>query len=224
MEGQPFVSLVTPATAPDFSVLLFLSALSEHTRHLRADARCSLMVVGAPEGPSPQTAPRLTVTGLAEMVEDAGLKARWLALHPYAEIYAGFADFSLWRMRPMAGLLVAGFARAHRLRQADLAPEAGAVAALEAAGRKHHDALQQRPRRRAGGDRGWRRGAGGWWRWMSTAAISLRARWCAGRTGPPRSPMPAACARSWCDWHAVPGANDFVNTDRMMLDRTGCGR
>ena len=132
MEGQPFVSLVTPATAPDFSVLLFLSALSEHTRHLRADARCSLMVMGAPTGENPQTAPRLTVTGVAEAVEDAGLKARWLAMHPYAEMYAGFADFSLWRVRPIAGLLVAGFARAHRLRQAELAPDAGAVAALEA--------------------------------------------------------------------------------------------
>ena len=33
--GQPFASLVTPAVAPDGSVLLFLSTLSEHTRLLR---------------------------------------------------------------------------------------------------------------------------------------------------------------------------------------------
>ncbi|MBN9507759.1 MAG: pyridoxamine 5'-phosphate oxidase family protein, partial [Alphaproteobacteria bacterium] len=35
-DGQPFASLVTPAMAPDGAVLLFLSTLSEHTRHLRA--------------------------------------------------------------------------------------------------------------------------------------------------------------------------------------------
>jgi putative heme iron utilization protein len=43
-QGQPFASLVTPACAPDLSVLLLLSDLSEHTRHLRADPRCSLLV------------------------------------------------------------------------------------------------------------------------------------------------------------------------------------
>jgi len=37
IDGQPFASLVTPATAPDASVLLLLSDLSEHTRHLRTD-------------------------------------------------------------------------------------------------------------------------------------------------------------------------------------------
>ena len=40
-KGQPFASLVTPACAPDLSVLLLLSSLSEHTRHLVADPRCS---------------------------------------------------------------------------------------------------------------------------------------------------------------------------------------
>lgn len=131
--GQPFASLVTPATAPDLSPLLLLSSLSEHTRHLRADPRCALMVVGTPETTNPQTAPRVTITGTAEPVEDAALKARWLAVHPYAALYADFADFSLWRIRPAAALLVGGFARATRLRAADLLPEPDAVAALVAA-------------------------------------------------------------------------------------------
>ncbi|HST73798.1 MAG TPA: pyridoxamine 5'-phosphate oxidase family protein [Acetobacteraceae bacterium] len=131
--GQPFASLVTPATAPDLSPLLLLSSLSEHTRHLRADPRCALMVAGAPASANPQTAPRVTITGTAEPIEDAALKARWLAIHPYAALYADFADFSLWRLRPAAALLVGGFARATRLRAADLLPEPDAVAALLAA-------------------------------------------------------------------------------------------
>jgi hypothetical protein len=128
--SQPFASLVTPATAGDLSVLLLLSSLSGHTRHLRADARCSLLVVGTPEGANPQTAPRLTLTGLATAEADPALKARWLAVHPYAASYADFADFSLWRMRPAQALFVAGFGRAVRLRQADLAPDSAAVAGV----------------------------------------------------------------------------------------------
>lgn len=134
--GQPFASLVTPAPAPDLSLLLWLSSLSEHTRHLAAEPRCALLFAGAAEGPNPQTAPRVTVTGLAEMVpaeEVPALKARWLAKHPYAALYADFGDFALWRIRPGGALLVGGFARATRLRLADLLPDPAAVAAIAAA-------------------------------------------------------------------------------------------
>lgn len=131
--GQPFASLITPACAPDLSVLLLLSELSEHTRHLRAEPRCAVMVAGAAETANPQTAPRLTVTGLAAPEDDAALKARWLAAHPYAALYADFGDFHLWRIRPQAALFVGGFARATRLKLAELAPDPAAVAALAAA-------------------------------------------------------------------------------------------
>lgn len=131
--GQPFVALVTPAPAPDLSLLLWLSSISEHTRELRAEPRCALMFQGLPETPNPQTTPRVTLTGLAEPVPEAEagpLKARWLARHPYAALYADFPDFALWRVRPVAALLVAGFARATRLRAADFLPDAAAVAAI----------------------------------------------------------------------------------------------
>ena len=111
-DGQPFASLVTPACAPDLSLLLWISMLSEHTRHLRADARCSLLVSGPPAGANPQTALRLTLTGIALPDADPALKARWLAVHPYAALYAGFADFTIWRIRPAQALFVGGFARA----------------------------------------------------------------------------------------------------------------
>lgn len=134
--GQPFASLVTPAAAPDLSPLLWLSTLSEHTRQLRAEPRCALLFVGPAEELNPQTAPRVTLTGLAEPVpeaEAAALKPRWLARHPYAALYADFADFALWRVRPGGALLVGGFARATRLRLGDLLPDPAAVAAIAAA-------------------------------------------------------------------------------------------
>jgi heme iron utilization protein len=132
-DGQPFASLVTPACAADLSVLLLLSDLSEHTRHLRADARCSVLVAGAPQDANPQTTPRVSVTGLAEPTKDPALKSRYLAVHPYAAQYADFGDFSLWRVRPLGGLYVGGFARAARLRTADLTLDAGPVAAIASA-------------------------------------------------------------------------------------------
>jgi putative heme iron utilization protein len=129
-DGQPFASLVTPAVAPDLSILLLLSSLSEHTGQLHAEPRCALMVTGAPDGPNPQTAPRLSLTGLAETLEDPTLKARWLAIHPYAAFYAGFTDFALWRIRPAGFLFVGGFGRAARLPRDAMLPDAAAVAAV----------------------------------------------------------------------------------------------
>lgn len=138
-DGQPFASLVTPAAASDLSPLLWLSALSEHTRHLRAEPRCALLFQGEPAEANPQTAPRVTLTGLAEPVPEAELvplKSRWLARHPYAALYAGFADFALWRVRIGGALLVGGFARATRIRAAELAPDPRAVAVIAAVERE----------------------------------------------------------------------------------------
>jgi putative heme iron utilization protein len=131
--GQPFASLVTPACMPDGSLLLLLSRLAEHTRHLMADPRCSVMVCGAAMSENPQTMPRVTISGVAEVVEDKALKARFLAVHPYASLYSDFGDFATWRIAPAGGLLVGGFARAFRLKAVDLTPDAAAVTAVLAA-------------------------------------------------------------------------------------------
>ena len=131
-EGQPFASLVTHAVAPDGALLMWLSTLSQHTRQLMRDPRCALMAQGNPAEANPQTAPRVTVTGRAERIDNTALKARWLARHPYAALYADFGDFALWRMVPQGGLLVGGFAAAHRLSATDLTLNHPALEAAEA--------------------------------------------------------------------------------------------
>ncbi len=136
IDGQPYASLITPACAPDLSLLLLLSAISHHTRHLRADPRCSVLVTGEQPSANPQTTPRLTITGLAEPEPDPALKARWLALHPYATQYAELTDFTLWRIRPAVAVFVGGFASATRLKPTKLLPNpahAATVAAAETA-------------------------------------------------------------------------------------------
>lgn len=132
-DGQPVASLVTPAPAPDLSLLMLLSGLSPHTRHLRTEQRCGLMVMGDPTGPNPQTAPRLSVTGVAEPDADPAMRARWVARHPYAAFYADLGDFRIMRMRVTGGQFIGGFGSAHRLTQADLTPDPACVAAVAAA-------------------------------------------------------------------------------------------
>ena len=152
-DGQPFAGLVTHAVAPDGAVLMLLSAMAEHTQQLLADARCALMVTGAPEAGNEnwQTAPRLTVSGIAERSADRGLRASWLARHPFAHLYADFTDFSLWRLVPAQALFVAGFGRIARLDGPALAPDSQAVAALAAVeadllshcNTSHHESLSR---------------------------------------------------------------------------------
>ncbi len=129
-QGQPFASLATHAVAPDGALLLLLSDLSEHTRHLRRDGRCSVLALGSPDGPNPQTMARVTLTGRAALYPDDAARTRWVSRHPYAAFYAGFGDFNLWRLEPEAGLLVAGFGRAARLRACDLLPDPAVAVVL----------------------------------------------------------------------------------------------
>jgi putative heme iron utilization protein len=163
-EGQPFASLITPATAADASVLMLLSGLSPHTRHLRAEPRCSILCLGPPTGPNPQTAPRLTLIGRAQPEPDPAAKSRWLARHPYAAFYAGLGDFQLWRFRAAAGQFVGGFASAHRLQQPGLSPPPDASAAIEAAEAEiaahcnadHPDVMDLLAAAHGGAGEGWR--------------------------------------------------------------------
>ncbi len=130
---QPFASLVTPAVAPDGGVLMLLSSLAEHTRHLTAAPRCALIFVGKPENANWQTAPRVTVIGQAHALVDRRAKDFWIGRHPYARLYAEFTDFSLFRLIPDEALYVGGFAQAARVPGAALLPDGAALVSVVAA-------------------------------------------------------------------------------------------
>lgn len=152
--GHPFGSLVNVATDTDGSPLILVSRLATHTANLEKDGRASLLLTAAGRG-DPLAHPRLTVLGTFASVgrEDAAeprLRRRFLARHPKSELYAGFGDFSFWRMSVVAAHLNGGFARAADLKAAEMitdvadAPEliegeAGAVAHMNA---DHADAVR----------------------------------------------------------------------------------
>lgn len=110
--GAPYGSLVTVALDHDLSPILLLSTMSDHSRNIAADARVSLLFDGTDGHPNPQTGPRVTVMGRAEKTGDPRLRARFLARHPGAALYADFADFSFWRVVPERAHFVGGFGRA----------------------------------------------------------------------------------------------------------------
>jgi heme iron utilization protein len=130
--GFPFASLVTVATAPDGSPIMLLSRLSAHTLNLEADPRATLLLSRAGKG-DPLAHPRLTVVGRAERSQEPGLRRRFLARHPKAELYADFPDFSFFRLTLEAAALNGGFARAATLTAAELVtPLDGAEGLIEA--------------------------------------------------------------------------------------------
>lgn len=111
-DGLPYVSLVTPATGHDGSPLLLLSKLADHTQNLLADSRASLLFALTDGHANPQTAPRVTVMGRFEPSDAMADRARYLSRNPGAALYAGFADFAIWRMAPERFHFVGGFGRA----------------------------------------------------------------------------------------------------------------
>jgi heme oxygenase (biliverdin-IX-beta and delta-forming) len=118
--GWPFASLILVALDYDASPLLLISDLSEHAKNIKADPRVSLLFDGTQGLDDPLAGPRVTVLGEAVPVEDARLRDRFLARHPAAELYAGFGDFHLHRVRIARAHLVAGFGRIHWVEARDL--------------------------------------------------------------------------------------------------------
>ena len=112
-EGWPYASLVMMAVDQDASPILLISTLADHTKNLLADPRASLLVDGTVGLDEPLTGARATVMGRLEKSDDPRHRARYLARHPSAEMYAGFGDFSVWRMTVERAHIVAGFGRIH---------------------------------------------------------------------------------------------------------------
>ena len=131
--GWPYGSLVLAACRFDGAPLLLLSRLALHTGNLAADPRACLLYDNTDGRADPLTGARASVLGRAEAEDDPAALARFLRRHPSAGRYAGFADFSLWRIAVEHVHLVAGFGAIHGIDGAALAgPDAPALRAAEA--------------------------------------------------------------------------------------------
>jgi heme iron utilization protein len=135
--GHPFASLVNVATDSDGAPLILVSRLSTHTANLEVDGRASLLLASTGKG-DPLAHPRLTLLGTFVQIARDGsqqprARRRFLARHPKSELYAGFADFSFWRLDVVSAHLNGGFARAADLKAADVMTDvAGAENLIDA--------------------------------------------------------------------------------------------
>lgn len=129
-DGRAFASLVTVACDCDGSPILLLSDLADHTRNLKVDPRASLLFEAASRRVNPQTGPRVTVLGRIERSDHERHRRRFLARHPGAGLYAGFADFACYRMSIERAHFVGGFARANWLAAGDILLDAAAAESI----------------------------------------------------------------------------------------------
>lgn len=110
-DGWPFGSLVLLALDHDAAPLLLISALAEHSKAIAGDSRVSLLIDGTAGLANPLAGPRVTVLGRAERSALPRHRARYLARHPEAALYAGFTDFAVYRIAVTRAHFVAGFGR-----------------------------------------------------------------------------------------------------------------
>jgi heme iron utilization protein len=144
--GHPFCSLVNVATDVDGSPLILVSALSTHTANIEVDPRASVLLASTGKG-DPLAYPRLTVLGAFEKIErkspdEERIVRRYSARHP-KNMYAGFADFGLWRLKVVSAHLNGGFARAADLKGSDLMTDladAGEMVEIEESAVEHMNA------------------------------------------------------------------------------------
>ncbi len=108
---SPYASMITVSTATGGEPLFLISRLAWHTRNLEADLRASVLFQSTGTAADPLALGRISVMGRAQKTEDPAARARFLARHPEAEGYAGFADFALWRLAVEKGHYIGGFGR-----------------------------------------------------------------------------------------------------------------
>ena len=133
-EGSGLLTtLVGVASDFDGAPLFLMSTLSRHTRNLAHDPRASLLLTGAHDRGDPLNHPRVTLGGRVELDAANSAKSRYLQRNRKAALYAGFADFGIFRLRVESVHFNGGFGRAGALTPANvLASRAGEAALAEA--------------------------------------------------------------------------------------------
>jgi len=109
--GYPFGSVVPYVLDRAGLPLLLLSHLSQHTKNLDADPRCSLTLVEPGDGDIQQRG-RLTAIGDMQRVDPAADAARYFVYFPQSRVYFEQLGFRFYRFVPSRFHWNGGFATA----------------------------------------------------------------------------------------------------------------
>ncbi|MBU2865737.1 HugZ family protein [Pacificibacter marinus] len=127
--GAPSVTRIAFGQSGNGQLLSLVSDLSAHSKRLKADPRCSLLIGDLPSKGDPLAFARLSITAEAQFLsrddlEHAKRRAEWLATHPKSGLYVDFSDFNFVRFTPLRADLNGGFGKAYQLSSDDLAMRA----------------------------------------------------------------------------------------------------
>ncbi len=114
-QNHPYVSKVGVALDFDGAPVFLFSTLAAHTQDLLADDRASILLEAPTTSVNPLEGARCSLIGrVRQLSGDEAEHARslYLTRHPGAAMYAGFGDFSMWRMEIEKVHYVGGFGRA----------------------------------------------------------------------------------------------------------------
>ena len=123
--GFPSVTRVAAGIAPDGRPVMLVSELSKHTRALRQNPVCSLMLGEIRDGSDPLAQPRISLAGSAVFVSRNGklhreVRTSFLSTHEPASFYVDFPGFSFVLLEVETAFLNAGFGQAYDLTPKDL--------------------------------------------------------------------------------------------------------
>ena len=101
--------------------VMLISSLARHTQALSANPAASLLVADLPQSGDILTGQRACFMGRWHKIEYSDqMTVAYLAQHPYAQGYIGFADFSFWQLLPELIHTVAGFVQISTLPAAEV--------------------------------------------------------------------------------------------------------
>lgn len=114
LQGYPFGSVVPFCLDYQGRVIILISELAQHTKNLKVDKRCSLLVFA--EGDDIQAAARLTIIADATPVaqhEVETIAQRYYRYFPQSKDFHNIHDFSFWVLQPVKYRYIGGFGKIH---------------------------------------------------------------------------------------------------------------
>lgn len=116
--GYPFGSIVPYFMTSQGNLIIYISAIAQHTRNIKSNVKVSMTIFDALEDDS-QAAGRVTVLGDAYPVTDDTLMAQYLALFPQATGYQQTHDFQLYEISTHRVRFIGGFGQIYWLNKED---------------------------------------------------------------------------------------------------------
>lgn len=121
MPGFPFGSVAPYCLNEAGEPVFLISELAQHTKNLRADSRCSFIVIAG--GEDIQAGARLTLVGECMPVQESDIEAvaaRYYRYFPESTDFHRIYDFVFFVLKPQRCRFIGGFGRIHWLDTAGL--------------------------------------------------------------------------------------------------------